>query len=520
MAEEKHRPRGSRPDGGNASRKNAGSGAARHGGERRGGFDGQRRSGAPRGGRPQGRAPRQPKASPARRFALSVGTIVREREAFTHDVIEAQLKEAALSDEDKAFGTKLALGVTMSSGTLDELIDRYVTNPGDLAPLVRDALRVSAYEIVFLDKSAYAAVDQGVELVRSVEPRAVGLANAVLRKIAGAKEDFPFGNPEKSLQALARQHAFPLWLAKTVLDDRGLPALKDFMAASNEVAPLYLAVNALRSSEDEARSAFTEASAGAEPAGFGGRAIPRCWRLENHRAIAHPAVATLLKEGKLFASDASAQAIARLAVPRQMPGRFLEVGAGRGTKSILLQNVALERFGEQMPLETVDNLAFKTKIQTKRAKLTGVRLDEAHTLDAQRLRAKFGEQSFDAVFVDAPCSGLGTLRRHPEIRWRLKPRDIEDLARLNAAILQEAGACVKKGGVLTYATCTVTRAENERVVERFMKSAVGERFKIVPLGALSHAGAAPTGADALFFASNLESGGPDAHFAAQFVRVR
>ena len=105
--------------------------------------------------------------------------------------------------------------------------------------------------------------------MRSVEPRAVGLANAVLRKIAGAKEDFPFGNPEKSLQALARQHAFPpLWLAKTVLDDRGLPALKDFMAASNEVAPLYLAVNALRSSEDEARSAFTEASAGAEPCGF------------------------------------------------------------------------------------------------------------------------------------------------------------------------------------------------------------------------------------------------------------
>lgn len=519
MTEEKGRPRGPRPNGG-APRGSAGPGGQRRsGGDRRGGFDGRRPSGQ-RGGRPKERAPRPPKASPARRFALSVGAVVREREAFTHDVIEAQLKETSLSDEDKAFGTKLALGVTMSQGTLDELIDRYVTNPADLAPAVRDALRVSAYEIIFLEKSAYAAVDQGVELVRFVEPRAVGLANAVLRKIAGAKEDFPFGDPEKSLQALARQNAFPVWLAKTVLEDRGLPALKGYLAASNEVAPLYLAVNSLRCSEEEARAAFEDASAGAEPAGVGGRAIPRCWRLENHRAVAHPAVAALLKEGELFASDASAQAIARLAVPRSMPERFLEVGAGRGTKSILLQNVAVERFGEQMPLETVDNLGFKTKIQANRAKLTGVRLDEAHTLDAQRLRAEFGDASFDAVFVDAPCSGLGTLRRHPEIRWRLKPRDIEDLARLNANILQEAGACVRKGGVLTYATCTVTRAENERVVERFMRSAVGERFKIVPLGARSSAGDAPAGADALFFAANLESGGPDAHFAAQFVRVR
>lgn len=502
-------------------------GAGSHGG--RGPANGGRRgsSRGAHGGRSDGRRSKLAKtrsASPARAFALKVGRIVRERQAYTHDVIEAQLAEARLSEEDKAFGTKLALGVTMSVGTLDELIDHAVKDAKSLQPEVRDALRVSAYEIVFLDKEPYAAVDQGVELVRSVEPRAAGLANAVLRKLTEARKTFPFGNPDISLVALARKNAFPVWLAKTVLDDRGLDELKSFLAASNEVAPLYLAENLLKAAAGEVPAALAEAEAGAEPVELDGRTVARCWKLANHRAIAHPAVAALLKDGKAIASDASAQAIAQLALPKETPGRFLEVGAGRGTKSILLQNAAQARFGKQMPLETVDNLAFKAKIQGKRAALTGVRLDEAHVLDARRLAEKFGEGSFDAVFVDAPCSGLGTLRRHPEIRWRVSQRDIDALARLNEDILLEAARVTKTGGLLTYATCTVTRAENERVVERFLKSSVGERFKIVPLGDVQAAKTAGAGsreaARALFFASNLRSDGPDAHFAAQFVRVR
>ncbi len=519
MADEKNVPRG-----GSAKRPAASGGGSKRGGARGGG----RPHGFKRDAKRHGDRAREAKpartASPARVFALQVGRTVREREAYTHDVIEAQLGQAQLSEEDKAFATKLALGVTMSVGTLDELIDHAVTNASSLQPEVRDALRVSAYEIVFLDKTPYAAVDQGVELVRSVEPRAAGLANAVLRKLVKARETFPFGNPDVSLTALARKHAFPVWLAKTVLDERGVEELRPFLAASNEVAPLYLAVNALKADEAEVLAVFEEAKAGAEPVAFGGRAVPRCWKLADHRAIARPALAQLLKDGKVIASDASAQAIAQLAVPRQMPGRFLEVGAGRGTKSILLQNAAMERFGAQMPLETVDNLGFKAKIQQKRAALTGVRLDKAHVLDAQRLRREFGDEAFDAVFVDAPCSGLGTLRRHPEIRWRITARDVESLAQLDAAILEEAAFVTKVGGLLTYATCTVTRAENERVVERFMHSAIGERFKIVPLGDVDAAKAAgvagKSASQALFFASNLRSDGPDAHFAAQFVRVR
>lgn len=466
----------------------------------------KRASSRPHEGKRQGTP--DSKVSPARLFALRVGKVVRERKAFTHDVIASQIDKAGLSAEDKAFATKLALGVTMSSGTLDELIDRHVNNPASLSPEVRDALRVSVYEIIFLDKSAHAAVDQGVELVRSVQPRAAGLANAVLRRVAAAKEHFPFANPDISLQALARKNAFPLWLAKSVLDDRGLESLKSFMEASNEVAPLYVSVNCLKAAESDVLAVLEDAGAQPSPVDLGGT-IARCWRLDNHRVIGDDRVRALFECGALIVSDASAQAIARLAVPSKMPERFLEVGAGRGTKSILLQNVAKELFGSQMPLESLDSHKFKTDLVLRRAKATGVRVDAVHTLDARTMHAKFGDDAFDAIFVDAPCSGLGTLRRHPEIRWRITPKDISKLAQLNVSILDEAAKCLKVGGQLTYATCTVSKKENEWVVERFLKGSNGEKFKVLAM---------PDGSP--FFASNLVSGGPDAHFAVRFVRVR
>ncbi|MEG0071230.1 MAG: transcription antitermination factor NusB [Raoultibacter sp.] len=448
------------------------------------------------------------KASPARLFAVQVGRAVRMRNAFTHDVIAAQLEKTKLSNEDKAFGTKLALGVTLSLGTLDEIIDRCLRSPKDISPEVRDTLRISTYEIIFLDKSLHAAVDQGVELVRSVAPQAAGLANAVLRKIARAKEDFPFGDPATSVQALARQYAFPLWLTQLFVEDLGREGATDLMRASNMVAPLYIAINALRTDPAAVRAIFAEAGETCGPVSIAGIDLPLCIRIENHRVIQDVRIKQLFSDGKIIVSDVSAQAIARLAMPREKPTRFLEIGSGRGTKSILLQNVAQGSFGAQMALETLDNRDFKTQLLEKRAKQCGVELAEAHTGDATKLAETFGLEAFDAIFIDAPCSGLGTLRRHPEIRWRITKADIEELASLGATMLDEAAACLKVGGQLTYATCTVTRQENTQVIERFLKSKRGESFRLLPVG------------EAPAFATRLTPGSPDAHFAARMLRVR
>lgn len=145
--------------------------------------------------------------------------MVRERNAYVAEVTPAVLaKFQGISPEDAAFATKIARGVTATVGTLDEFINRNMKTPNDIDEVVRDAMRVSAYELLFLDKPAYVVVDQGVELVCSVAPKAGGLANAVLRRMSESAKTFPFGNPNLSLQVLARSQAFPMWLAKRLMN--------------------------------------------------------------------------------------------------------------------------------------------------------------------------------------------------------------------------------------------------------------------------------------------------------------
>lgn len=474
----------------------------------------QRRASTPRAGRTssgatQSAAPRtSSKASPARRAALDVCRAVRERDAYAQDLIASHIDSSRLSPEDRAFATLLVRGVTSAQGTLDEVIDRALRSPNDVQDDVRDALRIGAYEIMFLDKSLHAAVDQGVELVRAVQPRAAGLGNAVLRKVAAMKEDFPFGDPARDVAALARAYAFPLWLTKRLIADLGAPAAVNFMRASNEPAPVHIAVNEIRASADEVLSAFAEADSPLEPDGSAGIEVAGCYRVRDPRALQHKRVKQLFAQGMVLVSDATSQLIAASVLPEHMPASLLEIGAGRGTKTVLLQSGSLRAYGSQVELSTLDNHAFKTKLLRERAATYGVHVAETLTGDATALDDVVGTRLFDAVFIDAPCSGLGTLRRHPEIRWRLTEQRVGELATLELALLRSAAGHVVRGGQLAYATCSVTHAENNGVVKRFLESPEGTAFELAPLAGRS------------CIAPPLVPGSPDAHFAVRFIRTR
>lgn len=149
------------------------------------------------------------KVSKARYAALNAIRDIRKNKAFARDVLNKTLCEHVLSMQDKAFAAKITLGVTQTLGTLDDAIYRCVKSPDDIKNKVMDCLRISTYEILYLEKEAHAAVDQGVELVKLVEPRARGLANLVLRRICKLKESFPFGDPDTDTEAFARLYAIP-----------------------------------------------------------------------------------------------------------------------------------------------------------------------------------------------------------------------------------------------------------------------------------------------------------------------
>ena len=280
--------------------------------------------------KPQGYAgpknpPKKPrsKASPARLAALDVVRAVRERDAFAQDVIGTRIDRSDLSSEDRAFATKLALGVVSATGTLDEIIDRALNAPSDVKPDVRDALRVSTYEIIFLGKTPHAAVDQGVELVRSFAMSASGLANAVLRKIVLMRQAFPFGDPMRDPEALARLHAFPLWLARKLIVDLGPQEALDFMRASNEQAPLFIAVNAAKTSDEALVKAFDKLDEGLDPVSVDGVSVAGCYRVLDTRALLLPEVKRMFSQGKILVTDAASQLVAASVLPERKPASLL-----------------------------------------------------------------------------------------------------------------------------------------------------------------------------------------------------
>ena len=359
-----------------------------------------------------------------------------------------------------------------------------------------------------MGKEAHAAVDQGVEMVKSFSPGpAARVANAVLHKIVRLRIDFPFGNPATDLDALARTQAFPTWMAKKLMEEMGPQAAIEFMRASNEQAPLYVAVNACKVDDDHVLKAFERAEEEVQPVALGDMNVQGCLRVPESRALLVPALARQLDQGKILVSDAAAQMVAANVLPDEKPESVLEIGAGRATKTILLQSNACRKYGSQIEeYVTIDNHAYKTRLLEKRAEQYGVVVTEAFTGNALELDNIMPDRMFSFIFVDAPCSGMGTLRRHPEIRWRTSEEDLAGFVETQLGMLKAAAGHVAPGGALAYSTCTVTREENAGVVKAFLESEEGAGFTLDQL----------CGRNCL--ATRLAPGSSDAHFAVRFVR--
>lgn len=395
---------------------------------------------------------RASKATPARLLALRLAREVRERDAYLRELVASARETTKLPAEEFDFAQVLAFGVTMCRGTLDEAIDRSLSSPRDVKPKVRDALRISAYEMLFLRKPEHVVVDQGVELVRSVTPRAAGLANAVLRKMAFDARDFPWGDMATDDAAWARSFGMPEWLAVRLADEYGRDVATTIMEADLHPAPRYLRDNPFDPDNP-------------------------------------------------FACDLSAQRVAGI-VP--FDGTILEIGAGRGTKTMLLESRALETLGHTVPIHAVELHEYRTQLHAERMRQAGIEDVVSLVGNACALDAIDGVlPHYDAVLLDAPCSGTGTMRRHPEIRWKLTPADVTELAALQRALLDEAARHVAPGGTLVYATCSILDEENQQVVDDFLATQPQGEWRV----------------DEDSFATLPTLDGPDGHFAAVLQRV-
>ena len=462
--------------------------------------------------------------SPARKAALVVLDEARRRDGYVRELLDRPQALSALDGRDAGLVRRLVLGATAARGCLDELLNRFLAKPNKVAPRVRLALRIAAFELLYLGTSPEVAVSQGVELARSVMPAASGLANAVLHKVAAAREDYlaaaDADGPARSLVSAARRAGMPIWLAGEISASLGEQAALDLCAAELEPAPIA------------AHQGCTEHG----PHGSVSEQDEACFSLPGCVApvdMHGERVRGQLQRAEIVISDAHAQLIATAAT---RPGSCLEIGAGRGTKTYIMSSQAA-RAGYAREHVALDLYAGKCRQNLERLERAGIRGVRAVTGDARDLDAVLApldaearmHRLFDTVFVDAPCSGTGTMRRHPEIPWRLAREDAAaNLPELQLALLREAAMRVAAGGELLYATCSVLRQENEAVVDAFLETGEGEAFLLAPLSEsgifreTQFAPVAPTvrslESERGLFQTVPAPGAFDGHFCARFIK--
>lgn len=441
--------------------------------------------------------------SPARRFAHTVLMEAERSGGFVREVAEHAPRRPS-DPRDAALGLRLALGATAASGCLDELLNRFLVRPGRVKRPVRLALRIAAFELVYLGRAPEVAVSQGVELVRAQAPVAAGLANAVLRRVAAATaeyraaEDVPL--KERARTAQARQAGLPVWLVRMIADSCGADAAAALCAAQLEPAPMALQENPLRAGGGSGASLSAAADDGVADASLQpGVALPGVALVAERVARALPGCALppdpaayiasgALAAGDAVASDAVAQLIATAATA---PGSCLEIGAGRGTKTFIMAAQA-QRAGfvgrRHVAAELSAGKAARNRDRLEQAGLAdGIAFacGDCRNLDtvlADVDRSAGSRAYFDTVFVDAPCSGTGTMRRHPEIPWRLTEADCTTaLPELQLQLLTAAAARVATGGQLFYATCSILSSEDADVVRSFLASSAGAAFSLAPV---------------------------------------
>jgi len=390
----------------------------------------------------------------SRSLALDVLVDLERRDAYSDVLLNTVLdRQPRMSARDRALTSHLVYGVLRWRNRLDHHLARFCRQPlQKLHPKVLQILRLGAYQILFLDRIPdRAAVAEAVDLTRHAGvAQASGLVNAVLRRVAECGAELP--DQLSAEQRLSLLFGCPGWLVERWITEYGADGAESLCRGAARVPQLWLRTDPRRTSRDAALARLAQAGIDAFPGAFAPEAIG----LSGGDPRANPLVA----EGLAVVQDQASQLISHWLAPT--PGwRVLDGCAAPGMKTAHLAGLA----GDNGSVEALEIHPHRAEQMRQLAGRHGLTNLNVHCTDARMFRA---EKPYDAVLVDAPCSGLGVLHRTPEAKWRRRPEDLDELPELQAAILDNLAAAVRPGGVLVYATCTTLHAENEAVMETFL----------------------------------------------------
>ena len=396
----------------------------------------------------------------AREAALDAAALLR-RGSFSTEALETAAAGAQLDRRDAALCARIVLSTVQNLGYIDYVLSLYSkTRLQKLEATVLDILRISAAQLLYLDRvPAGAAVSEGVELCRTRgKARAAGLVNGVLRRVAENRHNIPEVPGAGTAEHLSVKYSHPLWLTSYLVGRRGYEGAGAVLREDNAIPPLTLQVNTLKITPEELSSRLESAVPGIRPG-----LCRASFDLEGAGAVEGlPGYG----EGLFYVQDAAA----RLAVEAAAPERgmsVLDACSAPGGKSF----AAAIRMGGEGRILACDLKEKRLRRVSEGAERLGLGIISTRTMDARRPPEELNG-AFDVVIADAPCSGLGVIRRKPEIRFKT-PEEIEGLPEIQLGILRGLAACVKPGGTLLYSTCTLLERENEDVIRAFLGSDSG-----------------------------------------------
>ena len=396
----------------------------------------------------------------ARETALLALAACESQGAWSDGVLKRAIREGRLDSRDAALATRICYGVLQNQMLCDFWISRFCTvRPEKLEPKVRLALRIALYQLAFLDKiPASAAVNESVKLARkhSRNPRSAGLVNGVLRSVVRAEGRLPMPEEGDALEQLSVRYSHPVWLVKEfdlALKGEGLEAL---LSADNSEPPTTAQVNSLKAEESAVLAELAEAGVHGErhPWLDGCLLLTGTGNLEQLPAF---------REGRITIQDAGAR-LSVLAADVKPGMDVLDCCAAPGGKSFAAA-MAMENRGTIL---SCDIHPHKQRLIEEGAARLGVSILTARTQDGKQFCPEW-EGRFHRVIADVPCSGLGIIRKKPDIRYK-DPEPLANLPRVQRAILENVSRYVAPNGVLLYSTCTVLERENEGVVRDFLSA--------------------------------------------------
>ena len=431
---------------------------------------------------------------------------VDTQKAYADILLDRALKDGALDERDRALLTEIVYGTLRWRGKIDaELAKHLYRALSRTDARVRNLLRLTCYQLLFLDRVPdYAAVNEAVEIAKLYGgKKTASFVNGLLRNLLRSKPGNPIRLENQSSSSLADEYSHPEWLVKMWTAQFGLESAVTLMHANNAKPPLVVRANSLKCTREQLLELLLEAGVTAKPTRQSPQGISLQWTGSVEKL---PGFA----EGLFQVQGESSQLIAALL--SAMPGeRILDACAAPGGKATHIAETMNDR-GEIIAIDKSATGIGKLRENLTRLGINSVRPYRADV--SHQIHDEGGP--YDRILVDAPCSGFGTLRSHPEIKWHRDPADVRRLGALQSKILDCVAPHLRLGGILVYATCTLTAEENERNVESFLTRHAGFELESV-------AGYLPNEAQQMTKANYFEAlpnrDDTDGFFAARMKRI-